>query len=116
MLVPGAQAYKRVLQSAAVATGNGTAVTCTAGGEGSYASLTLQVQGITTATITWEATIDGTNWIAIQAIPLATGTAATTTTADGLFRVNVTGLVSFRARISAYTSGTITVTGVLAAV
>lgn len=116
MQVPGAQAYKRTLQSAAVATGNGTAVTCTSGPEGSYATLALQVQGITTATITWEATIDGTNWVAVQATPLTTGTAATTATADGLFRVNVTGLVSFRARISAYTSGTITVTGYLTAI
>lgn len=116
MLVPGAQAYKRVLQSAAAATGNGTPVTCTAGGEGGYATLTAQVQGITTATITWEATVDGTNWIAIQAIPLATGTAATTATADGIFRINVTGLVSVRARISAYTSGTINVTAYLVAI
>jgi hypothetical protein len=116
MLVPGAQAYKRTLQSAAVATGNGTPVTVTAGGEGGYATLTVQVVGITTATITWEGTVDGTNWVAILATPLTTGTAATTATADGIYRINVTGLASVRARISAWTSGTITVTAYMVAI
>lgn len=116
MLVPGALANKRILQSAAEATGNGTAVTCTSGGEGSYATLTAQVEGITTATITWEAIIDGTNWVAVQAIPLTTGTAATTATADGIYRINVTGLAQVRARISAWTEGAITITGYLVAI
>lgn len=107
--------YKTVtLQSAAVATGNGTAVECTPVSDGPYYSLTAQVQGITTATVTWEGTVDGSNWVAIQATNLNSGAAATTATADGLFRLTVLGLRQVRARISAYTSGTITVTGVLA--
>lgn len=115
MLVPAGQATKIIMQSAAVATGNGTAATCTSGGNGSYTTLTMQVVGITTATITWEATIDGTNWVAIQTTNLNTGTAATTTTADGLFRLTSLGLTSVRARISAWTAGTITVNGVICA-
>lgn len=107
--------YKTVtLQSAATATGNGTAVDCTPVSDGPYYSLTAQVQGITTATVTWEGTVDGSNWVAIQATNLNSGAAATTATADGLFRLTVLGLRQVRARISAYTSGTITVTGVLA--
>ena len=103
-----------ILQNAATATGNGTALECTPVNDGAYYSLTAQVAGITTATITWEGTVDGTNWVAIQATNLNSGAAATTATADGIVRITVLGLRQVRARISAYTSGTITVTGVLA--
>lgn len=113
MNVPGAQYINAIMQNAATAVGNGTPMDCTAAARGAMTVLTMQVQGITTATITFEATIDGTNWVAIQVTNLTSGALATTTTADGLFRVTVLGLVRVRARISAYTSGTITVTGML---
>jgi hypothetical protein len=116
MLVPGGDFAKKVLQSAAVATGNGTVVYPTSISDGAYTCLTLQVEGITTATITWEATIDGTNWVAIEATNLASSaTPATTATADGIYRVVVAGLMQFRARISAWTTGATTVTGVMTA-
>lgn len=102
------------MQNAAVATGNGTTMECTGATRGAMTVLTMQVQGITTATITFEATIDGSNWVAVQATNLNTGSVSTTATADGLHRITVLGLVSVRARISAYTTGTITVTGILA--
>ena len=105
-----------VMHSSAVATADGTPVECTEVSGGAYKTLAIQVQGITTATITWEVTIDGTNWKGILVAPVTTGTAALTATADGIFRVDVTGLAQVRARISAWTSGTITVTGVLTAV
>lgn len=115
MLVPGGE-YKRVImQSAAVATGNGTAVECTEISGGAYTVLTIQITGITTATFTFEATIDGTNWVAIQFTNLNSESAATTATADGIYRATVLGLVQVRARISSWTSGTITATGVLSA-
>ena len=116
MLVPGGQYKTLLLQNAAVATGNGTAMECTDISGGALKKLAIQVQGITTATITWEVTIDGTNWKGILVAPVTTGTAALTATADGIFTVDVTGMSQFRARISAWTTGTITVTGVLAAV
>lgn len=100
------------LQDAAVATGNGTVITLLANDDGAMEYLTLQTVGITTATITWEATIDGTNWVAVAATNLSTAAAATTATADGLHRVLVRGLYKFRARISAWTDGTITITAV----
>jgi hypothetical protein len=68
----------------------------------------LQLTGISGETITWEATIDGTNWVAIRVEPLATGTYATTATANGLYRVEVSGLLQFRARISTGSSGAVT--------
>lgn len=115
MNVPGGQYKRVVMQSSAVATGNGTSVDCTDVDSGALTTVTAQVTGITTATITWEATIDGTNWVAIQFTNLNDGAAATTATANGLYRATVLGLVSVRARISAWTSGTITVTGIAAA-
>lgn len=101
-----------VMQAAAVATGNGTVMPCISNGDGGMTTLTVQVVGITTATITFEATVDGTNYVAIQFTNLTSGTAATTATADGIYRATVLGLLDVRARVSAWTSGTITVTGV----
>jgi hypothetical protein len=95
-------------QSAAVATGNGTVIDCS-----NYDVIGIQVVGITTATITWETSIDGTNWVGVLVAPVTTGTAALTATADGLFAFDCSGLSLLRARISAWTSGTITVTGLL---
>jgi hypothetical protein len=115
MLTPGGQYQIEVLQSAAVAQGNGTPLECTDSSGGASKILTLQVQGMSSGTITWEATIDGTNWKGLLVTPLATGTAALTATADGLYSVDVTGLSKFRARISAWASGATTVTGVLTA-
>ena len=113
MNVPGGQYINAIMQNAATGTGNGTAMDCTAATRGAMTVLTMQVTGITTATITFEGTIDGTNFVAVQATNLNSGSAATTATADGLYRITVLGLVSVRARISAYTSGTITITGIL---
>lgn len=71
----------------------------------------IQVQGITTATINWETTIDGTNWDAVRAMNTETGAIATTATADGQFWVPPGGKRQLRARISGYSGGTITVKG-----
>lgn len=103
-----------IFQSAAAATANGTAADCTPVSDGPYYSATVQIVGITTATVTWEGTVDGTNWVAVRATNLNAGTDATTATADGIYRLTVLGFKQVRARISAYTSGTITVTGMLA--
>ena len=103
------------MQNAAVATGNGTAIETTGAANGACSTLAMQVTGITSATITFEATIDGTNWVAVLATNITSGTAATTATANGVYRLDCSGLASVRARISAWTSGTITVTGVATA-
>lgn len=89
---------------------NGTAVECVDGVLGAYTVLTMHIEGVNGDTLTFEGTIDGTNWIAIQATNLNDGTAATTATADGLYRITVIGLYKVRARISTGGSGSVTVT------
>jgi len=113
MLEQGSIYIQKVLQSAATGTGNGTAVNCTDLSKGAFKIITLQVAGISGDTITWEATIDGTNWAAFSVTNLGTAAAATTATANGIYSADVTGIVQFRARISTYSAGTITVTGIL---
>lgn len=100
------QAYDHVFQSAAVKDGNGETMDV-----GGLPGVGVQVVGITSATVTWEANVDGTNWVAIRAMNYNSGAVAGTTTGDGLFLVPVAGLAELRARISNYSTGTITVTG-----
>ncbi len=70
----------------------------------------IQITGITSATVTFEATVDDTNWVAHYITPVASATQVTTTTTDGIFYANVVGISQFRARISTYGSGTIVTT------
>lgn len=99
---------RATLQSAAVATGDGTRADVA-----NYDTAGIQVTGINGDTITWEVSIDGTNWVGILVAPVTTGTGALTTTANGIFVVDVAGLAFLRARISTYGSGTITVVALL---
>ena len=117
MNVPGSQYQHVVMQSAVAAptTAAGTAIVCTQADLGAYLSVTLQIVGITTATVTFQATIDGTNWVAILFENLNSGTTGTSATADGLYRATVLGLKYVRANITSWTTGTITITGVLTA-
>jgi hypothetical protein len=77
---------------------------------GSVPSLTLQVSGTFTGTLTFEATSDGTNWLAIGLVNPATGASATTTTAPGQFALPNWGIVRVRVRATAFTSGSASVT------
>ncbi len=95
-----------LMQNAAAATANGTTLPVDG-----FSVATFQVVGTFSATVTWEANIDQTNWVAVQATNLADGTAATTATAAGLFRIQCFGLSQIRARVSTYASGNVTVTG-----
>lgn len=95
-----------VMQSAAAATGNGT-VMDVAG----LAMAAFQVSGTFAGTVTFEGTVDGSNWVSLQVCNAADGSVSTTATAPGVFIAPVAGLQMVRARISAYTSGTITVHG-----
>lgn len=96
----------------AIAVGNEAKV---CDGLSSFATLAIQIKGITVATVTFQGTVDGTNWEDVKATDLKTGTAATTATADGQFRADVRGLLKFRANLTAWTSGATTVTGILTA-
>lgn len=113
MLQPGGEYQQQTMQAAAVAQGNGTVMYPVDMENGAFNTLTAQIKGITTVTITWEGTINGTDWIGFLMAPITTGTGALTSTADGIYRGTVTGLKQVRARISAWTTGATTVTGIL---
>jgi hypothetical protein len=73
-------------------------------------SAAWQISGTFVGTVTFEGTVDGTNWVATAVVPVgATRTLATTATAAGAWQQNVAGLAGVRARCSAFTSGTIAV-------
>ena len=112
MNISGGQTRTVTMQDAVGATGNGTVLPCMGVSDGAFTAAAFQVTGITTATITWEGTINGTNYVSILATNLTTGTEAATATANGIYRATVLGLTNVRARISDWTSGTITVVGV----
>jgi len=100
------------MQVAATATGDGTAVDCTTPLV-AYTTATMQLTGINGDTITWEGTVDGTNYVSLIATNMASAAAAATATADGVYRINCQGILKIRARISTYSAGTIYVTAQL---
>jgi hypothetical protein len=94
------------LQSGATGLSDGTAIEV-----GSYSTLVLYINISATATVTFEVSVDGTNYVTIigKFAQTASTASVTTTTATMLF--GVSGYKFFRARVSAYTSGTIDVSG-----
>jgi hypothetical protein len=67
----------------------------------------ISITGTFTATVSFEATLDGTNWVAVAAGAGATpATPVTTATAPGVFVADCYQFVGFRVRCSAFTSGT----------
>lgn len=95
------------LQNAAGATGDGTPLSAAG-----CSSVALQLTGTFVGTVTFEGTVNGADWVAVAVADLASTTRAraTTATAPGLFLLDgVGGLQQVRARVSAWTSGTITV-------
>lgn len=99
------------LQNAVVANGNGTLLSV----DGmSAAGLTVNCAACSGGTlVNFEGTEDGVNFSALQAVQLGTNTIASTTTTAGVtvWDLPVAGLVSIRARVSAYSAGTVTITG-----
>ena len=71
----------------------------------SVGSVGIQVTGTFSATITFEATVDGTNYVALNCLPSNSATTASTATTTGAFTVSSGGYAAVRARCSAYTSG-----------
>ena len=111
MAVQGGYYEETLMQSAAGAEGNGTVMPCRQPASGLFTTATFQVTGINGDTITWEANLNGTDWVAVAVTNLGTGTAATTATANGLYRITCHGLEQIRARVSTYSAGAITVLG-----
>jgi hypothetical protein len=75
-------------------------------GQGAVA---IQVLTIGTQTLSFEGTVDGTNYFAVNAFPIVGGASITSTTANGNWIVMASGYTKFRVRCSAYTSGSATV-------
>lgn len=97
------------LQDAVSASGNGNVLNC----EG-LATIGLQISGTFTATVYFEGTINGTDWVEILGINQNDGSAATSTsnTVSTLWIIPVSSIRNFRARV-AWTGGTsITITAV----
>ena len=69
----------------------------------------IYISGTWTATLEFEATIDGTNWFALFVHPVGGAIHVASTAANGQWRAGVAGFARIRVRASAYTSGTATV-------
>ncbi len=77
------------------------------------ATVSLQLTGTWTATLVWEATVDGgVSWFSIQSAVLSSpaGALVTSATANGQWTLSTAGLDAVRVRASAFTSGTAVVT------
>lgn len=87
---------------------NGTALDTTG-----YTALGLQVVISDTATVSFQGTVDNTNWVAVGCVKTSDTNTATVTsvTASTLLQCNVAGLAQFRAPASGLTAGTVTVKG-----
>ena len=101
------------LHNATATTASSSALNGTALDTTGYTSLGLQVVISDTATVNFEGTVDNSNWVATGCVATSdTATATvTSTTASKLYQCNVAGLAQFRARISGFTAGTVTVKG-----
>lgn len=92
------------IQDAAGAAQNGDPISV--GGRG---AVNMIVSGTFVGTITWEALIGGSTWVAIPALNRTSDVVGTTATAPGHYFISAPGIESIRARVSAWTSGSITV-------
>lgn len=73
--------------------------------------IAIDITGTFSATIVFEVTFDGTNWVAVNATPYVTGGAAVSSvTTTGDWTIPCGGAQAARVRCSAYTSGTATIT------
>lgn len=98
---------RQTLQNAAVATGNGIAIEMRG-----FGRLTVTVTIATTATVTFEGSIDdATTYFALGLALSSTGVIASTATATGTYYMppGIPALTHFRARISSWTAGAVTV-------
>ena len=104
--------------SASAATASDTNTTGSLVAVGSVTSPTLngaettsiQITGTWVATVTFEASINGTDFFAINSLPVNGSTVVQTTTANGQWQSECGAFALVRARVSAYTSGTVAIT------
>jgi len=97
---------EHALHSAAQATGNGNILDL----KGMHGTLILQVTGTFSGTIVPKVSNDDVNYVERLAIDGKTGIPSYSITAPGIYTIDVIGIKKFKAEITAYTSGSITVT------
>lgn len=76
-----------------------------------HASASIQITSAGVATVTFEGSVDGSTFVSLPGSKIGgTGTLDTTNAGNqtGIWQFDVAGLVAVRARVSAYTSGTVT--------
>jgi hypothetical protein len=107
--MPSSQKSRSTLQDAASAVGEGKIQNCV-----DFSTQVFEVTGTFVGTVIFEALISSV-WFTLHVkdINLNLHTSGITTT--GVFRADISGFVKTRARISAYTSGNITVHSVISA-
>lgn len=100
----------QTVHAAAGADGNGTVLTLLRPGEGAYTQVSVQVQGVTSATLTFQGSNDGTNYHAYDLVAVGVmETPVNQVTANGMWRGEVVAQY-FRVVISSFVTGSITVT------
>ena len=95
------------LQNAATSAVNGVAMPVSG-----YTSISVEVVISATATVTFQVSGPGlSGWVSRTCVLTSntSGTLVTTATASGIYRCDVGGMVGFRASITSYGSGTVTV-------
>jgi hypothetical protein len=108
-LPSGAQALTqlgKVLQNNYAGTGNANGDTIAVSG---YLTATLQVSGTFSGTVIPEGSVNGSTYNTLTCYQLDGITAVTSFTGIGTWRCNITGHNILRARVSSYTSGSISV-------
>lgn len=75
-----------------------------------FGTVGLQIAGTFTATLQIEGSIDNTNYVSIACLPNGGSATVTSATAPGVWTCPTAGLRFLRVRVSAFTSGTATVT------
>jgi hypothetical protein len=103
-------ATSTTMQNGATANGNGTSLTVT-NFNTALVNVNCSVACSGGTTVNFEGTDSTGTFFSVGAVPVIGGAAVSTATTTGQFFVPVNGLTSLRARISAYSAGTITVTG-----
>lgn len=104
---------RKALHSAATADANGEELVVQ-NSNGSYVAGAFQISGtLTTVTLYFECTVDGTNWVAMECTNSDDSTdVATSATAAGVWKFSALGLNKVRCRLD-HTTGSVDVTGTL---
>ena len=98
-----------VLTSGSIAALNATVALMLNGASGAM----IDLRGTFVATLAFQGTVDGLNWVSLAAIPVGSATNSapvSTTTAVGAWHVLCAGMQQIRAVATTFTSGTITAT------